>query len=381
MNKPFLKHYVLLAMLALQTMSLPALQSSTESTPSESIHPMLPIKKDGKYYYNEQDKHVHIDLSRALAFLTRKLPKLWYNKIKSLFSREKSPDTVNAIDFLQPTQTVPGIGSIEPKIIWIGHATFLIQINGFNILTDPVFGDVKVGPLSLSKRGMPAGVKMEDLPPIHAIVLSHNHSDHMDTTALTTLNETYKPLVFAPKGNKKTLMSMGFDKKRIITRTWWEQVVLTPNDGEPIAISCLPAYHWSIRFSLGSYRTSLWSSWMISSKDTNIYFAGDTAYGPHFKQIAQAFPNIDIALMPIGPTDEGENKHKESHVDALEAVDAFIDLNAHCFIPMHYGTFFAGKSTIEIPVRRLIAYWEEKDALRDKQLLIARCGEQYALAK
>ena len=119
---------------------------------------------------------------------------------------------------------------------------------------------------------------------------------------------------------------------------------------------------------------------MIYTDQKTIYFAGDTASGEHFKQIAKRFPSIDVALMPIGPTGACENTHKHSHVDAPEAVDAFIDLNARCFIPMHYGTFFIGKDTVEHPVRRVVESWEEKhDALKDKTLLFARCGEQYTV--
>ena len=119
---------------------------------------------------------------------------------------------------------------------------------------------------------------------------------------------------------------------------------------------------------------------MISTPENGtIYFAGDTAYGKHFKEIAQEFPSIDLALMPIGPTCDGENLHKHSHVDAKEALDAFIDLGAHCFVPMHYATF-GGHDHFKNPVEKLPAYWQEKqDVLKNKNLLFARCGQEYKI--
>lgn len=168
---------------------------------------------------------------------------------------------------------------------------------------------------------------------------------------------------------------MRFDQ--IIENTWWDKNQLTKN-GARLSISCLPAYHSSIRFSLGSYRRSLWSGWMISSDQHTIYFAGDTAYGKHFKQIGAHFPSIDVALMPIGPTSEGENRHKGCHVDAPEAVQAFVDLGARYFVPMHFGTFFIGKNILEHPIRKVYEAWQHHGLSHDK-LLFMQCGKEYGV--
>lgn len=359
-----------------QTMPVANVKVSSITT----IGNMQPIKNKDRYYYDENDTHKHIDLPKALRTLGTKIlaPQKLIKKLVSFFYSSDTSDKKEKLDpvaMLNPTQTVPEASSVEPKITWVGHATFLVQINGFNILTDPIWGSVKVGPFTLTERSMPAGIKFEDLPEIHAVVISHNHSDHTDNPTLKALAKKWQPIVFVPEGNKKLIENMGLTN--VVEFNWWQKATIT-KDGCEVTISCLPAYHWSIRFSLGSYRKALWSSWMISTNDTNIYFAGDTAYGKHFKEIGAAFPSIDIALMPIGPTEEGENPHKCYHVDAPEAIDAFIDLKAKSFVPMHYGTFFLGKNTLVLPIKRLQAYWQEKSAeLIDKELLIARCGQGY----
>jgi len=345
---------------------------------------MMPIyTQDGCYYYNKADMTViHISLPKAIKTLGSKIilrsPIRFAQWVSSLYYKTKK-ETFDIVKILNPQQTVPCSRSQELIFTWIGHATFLIQVGDFNILTDPVFGDVKVGPFTLTKRTMPPGVRLEDLPRIDAIVISHNHSDHTDTDSLVALAKAYDPIVYVPEGNKELIASMGFS--RVVECTWWDSKVIH-KAGKTLKLTCVPALHWSIRFSLQSYRKALWSGWMISANDTNVFFAGDTAYGEHFKQIANEFPSIDVALMPIGPTNEGENMHKNCHVDALEAVDACIDLKARCFVPMHYGTFFLSKDTLTHPLNRLSEYWATKsDVLGDTTLLIARCGQGHTFEK
>lgn len=375
MQKVAFQYHILLLMF----MHTSVIFGHAETAPAPALSEyMQPIQKDGKYYYADYDVYEHINLRKALTFLAGKLlsPTALINGITSMFYPAEPKS--DPIAFLEPTCSAPPATSKELTITWVGHSMFLIQINDFNILTDPIMHDVMVGPLILTKRGMPAGIKWEDLPHIDAILISHDHSDHMDTNTLTALNEKFKPMIFVPTGNGHHVKAMGFDDDRIIEKSWWEDYIVKKND-RSITFTCLPAKHYSVRFSLGSYREALWGSWMISANDKNIYFAGDTAYGKHFKQIAHKFPSIDVALMPIGPTSDGENKHPHSHVDAPEAVMAFIDLKAHCFIPMHYGTFFISKDTVEHPIRRLHEAWQNLKT-DNKQLLCARCGQQYTFA-
>jgi len=124
----------------------------------------------------------------------------------------------------------------------------------------------------------------------------------------------------------------------------------------------------------------------ISSADKHVYFAGDTGYGPHFNEIAQRYPIITTALLPIGPTDKedenGINRHGKEHVNAQEAIQSFIDLKAHEFIPMHYGTFFPGKDTLEYPLEKLQSTWQRRaQELENRALNIITCGKTHALAQ
>lgn len=349
-----------------------------------------PVKKDGyfntKYYSSDQDNHEFLSASKIMWYILNKPIKTVQDTAKNIVSKfygendKKEPEHISdPVEFLKPQKTVPVKKSIEPVLTWIGHSTFLIQADGFNVLTDPIF-DTNItalfGLFTVTRRKMPAGIKIADIPAIDAIVISHNHHDHMDLDALVYLSKKYNPVIFVPAGNKDLVSSMGFT--RVVEMTWWDQNVLTKN-GALLKLTCLPAYHWSTR-GLLDYRASLWCGWMLNFSSKNIYFAGDTAYGDFFKDIAKVFPKIDIALMPIGPTSEGENKHKNCHVDAKESVDAFIDLNAEYFVPMHYGTFFLSKETLEYPVEKLKAYWQARsDDLQDKKLLHVVCGQQYNL--
>ena len=343
-----------------------------------SLSCMEPLHINGKYYYPENNdiNYNHLSPLRALPFIKKEFNKFseW---IGTLIDPQKKPEKIDIAKCLNPTQSIPECTPEKPTITWVGHSTFLIQIDGYNILTDPLFGNMTIGHIT-AKRNMKPGIILDDLPEIHAILISHDHHDHFDPDSLTALAKKFDPIVYAPLGNEKLLKSMGFSN--VVTCTWWDKESLSIHE-LPLEITCLPAYHWSGR-NLTSYRKSLWSGWMISTKEKNIYFAGDTAYGSHFTQISEAFPEIDLALMPIGPTDkEGRpNLHKREHVDAPEAVQAFIDLNAKEFIPMHYGTFRLIPEIVTIPVERLIKTWQEKEALlQNKSLCIIRCGEPIVL--
>ena len=240
--------------------------------------------------------------------------------------------------------------SPHPVVTWVGHATFLINVSGFNILTDPIFGN----PSTLFRRMTKPGLTLDQLPTIDFILLSHNHRDHMHAATLTALarkNTNMKILV--PLGDKAWFDRRGF--ANVEEYTWWNNVTVVHDSGQTLQLTFLPAIHWSGRGVFDKNR-SLWGSWMIQSSAHNLYFVGDTAYGRHFKEISREFGIIDTVLMPIGPCEPHEDQ-RLTHVNAEEAGQAFLDLGAHRFIPMHWGVFWFGTDYPLLPIERLQAWW------------------------
>jgi N-acyl-phosphatidylethanolamine-hydrolysing phospholipase D len=233
-------------------------------------------------------------------------------------------------------------GSPDSRITWIGHATFLVQMNGISILTDPIWSDT-TGPVSFAgpRRLVQPGLALEDLPPIDVVIISHNHYDHMDKKTLRQLSELNPDTLFlVPLDNAGILRSVGISN--IVEMNWGDEWQL-----DKLKFTCLPAQHWSRR-SLWDGNKSLWSSWAVSSPDRLLYFAGDTAYQTHFKAIGATIGKPDIALLPIGAY-EPETMMKPSHLDPEEAVQAGIDLQATTIVSMHYGTYDLSDEPLEEP--------------------------------
>jgi L-ascorbate metabolism protein UlaG (beta-lactamase superfamily) len=257
--------------------------------------------------------------------------------------------------------------SQEPVITWLGHSTFLIQIAGKNILTDPIFGSLSW----FFRRLVPCVVKIADLPEIDYVLISHNHFDHMDSQSLYLLKERFPDMkVLVPMGDKEW-----FDKHlfaKVSEHMWWDEIMF--EDDLKLKFNFLPANHWSQR-TLFDKNKSLWGSWMVQADDFKIYFAGDSSWGLHFEQIGKEFKNIDVALLPIAPG-EPRSWMKSSHINAVEAVQAFILLKAKTFVPMHWGTFHLGMDDFYAPIALLKQTWHElRFDLKNKNLKIMKFGE------
>ena len=216
------------------------------------------------------------------------------------------------------------------QITWIGHSTFLIQIDGKNILTDPVFSQ-RASPIRFAgpKRYTKPGIALTDLPKIDYVVLSHNHYDHLDLeTARALGNET---LWLVPLGNAVTLNTVNITN--VVELDWWDEYAVGP-----LLFVCTPAQHWSAR-SLFDRCRSLWSGWAITHGEKSILFAGDTGYNPTiFKEIGSRFGPFELALIPIGAY-EPRWFMKPMHINPTEAVQLHMELRAKRSFAMHWGTF------------------------------------------
>ena len=236
-------------------------------------------------------------------------------------------------------------GADEVILTFVGHSTFLIGTAACNVLIDPVYAE-RAGPLPFTgpRRVRPPGVRFEDLPPISLVLLSHNHYDHCDLGTLKLIQQQFHPVAVTPPGNGRLLRAAGY--KRIEELDWWETASIAP-----ASVTVTPAQHFSARTPFDRNR-SLWGGFLIELGNRRIFHAGDTGYGPHFRQIGERLGPIDLALLSIGAY-EPRWFMKDVHLNPAEAVQAHLDLGARASVAMHFGTFRLTSEGIDQPVRDL----------------------------
>lgn len=243
------------------------------------------------------------------------------------------------------------------RVTFVGHSTVLLQFDGWNVLTDPVWY-ARCSPVQWAgpKRIKPAGIRLEDLPPIHLILQSHNHWDHLDIHNLKKICQKYHPQVVTSLGVSAFLRQHGIEK--CVDLDWNDTfLVKKPTNTEgslfsELTVTCLPAQHFSGR-GTHDRNATLWSSFMLSSPTVgNIYFAGDSGYAPFFKQIGQQFNKIRLALIPIGAF-KPEWFMSPIHCTPSEAVQIHLDVNAEKSLAIHHGTFPLADDGQEEPVNEL----------------------------
>ncbi|HUP63036.1 MAG TPA: MBL fold metallo-hydrolase [Thermoanaerobaculia bacterium] len=231
------------------------------------------------------------------------------------------------------------------RVTWVNHATLLIQMDGVNVITDPIWSErCSPVPFAGPKRHRPPGLRFEDLPPIDAVLVSHNHYDHLD---LATLRRFGGARILTPLGNSALMARHGVNGAADLD--WWQEVQLTSG----VKVTLVPAQHFCAR-ALSDRNATLWGGFVISGPSGHAYFAGDTGWGDHFAQIAQRFGSVRVAMLPIGAY-LPRWFMKSAHISPAEAIDAHVALQARTSIAMHYGTFRLGDDGHEEPARDLRA--------------------------
>jgi L-ascorbate metabolism protein UlaG (beta-lactamase superfamily) len=240
-----------------------------------------------------------------------------------------------------PRDVVPG----AMHVTFINHATTLIQLDGVNVLTDPMYSR-RCSPTDVAgpERVRPPGIRFEDLPRIDAVVLSHNHYDHLDVPTLKRIADTWPRVqIFAGLGNKAFLASKGIES---IELDWWDS-----RQVGDVTITSVPNQHFSNR-GLTDANGTLWSAWVLSGAKGRAYFGGDTGYGKHFAEIARRLGPMRLAVVPIGAY-RPEWFMAPVHMSPKDAVQAALDLDATLAVPMHFGTFSLADDGEDEPVQAL----------------------------
>ena len=257
----------------------------------------------------------------------------------------------------------------ELGITFIGHSSFLIQLGGKNILIDPNYAPW----IFVLKRLRRAGVRIADLPPIDLILVSHAHFDHLHRPSLRAIarsnqrKHAKRPTIVVPRHVGDLVSDLGME--RIVEMDWWQHTKFGA-----LEITHTPSRHWGARIIRDMHRG--YGGFVLKSGSHSLYHSGDTAYFDGFREIgARLHPKI--ALLPIGAY------HPESfrnvHTSPEDAMQAFVDLKAHCMIPMHYGTFRLSHEPMEEPIDRLLADADARGITR--QVLVLEEGKTKIFGK
>jgi len=284
----------------------------------------------------------------------------------------ENPDGGYQFPVLTPDVAYLAANRSRPTLTWIGHATFLLQLEGINILTDPHFTE-RASPVSFAgpRRHVPPPMTIAQLPRIDLVVISHNHYDHLDLETVKSLNRQAggAPLFLVPLGMKTWFNEQGI--ANVLERDWWQT-----HTYQDLNVYFTPVQHWSKR-TLWDTNKSLWGSWVFEHARMRVFFGGDFGYSKDQADVGERFGDIDLALLPIGAYDPRWFM-AIMHVNPEEAVRTFRDLRARQAVGMHWGTFRLTDELLDEPPKVL------KDVLAragipEQDFLVMKHGETRTL--
>ncbi len=279
-------------------------------------------------------------------------------------SSERKPK--NPVPVQSLAGAVPAAPAQEIQVYWLGHASILLEMAGKRFLLDPVFSErVSMVQWAGPKRLHPSPVRLGQIPKVDAVLISHNHYDHLDYATIKELAR--QPVTFyVPLGIGETLESWGCRKEKIVELDWWQEV-----EYQNIKLACTPARHFSGRGLFDRDKT-LWSSWCIMAGHQRVYFGGDSGAMPAYLEIGAKYGPFDLTIMPIGAYDEA---WIEIHTTPEQAVEAHRQVRGEKMLPIHWATFDLALHAWDEPIERLV-----KEAGKSgTPLLTPRVGEKVQL--
>lgn len=289
--------------------------------------------KDGRFTNVEPQSP--FNFSEIGSFITEML---FYDEIRI------PPSKIPVISVLDSSLKI--LNSSTLRAFWIGHASVYVEIDGIRILIDPVFSDY-ASPFDFGpKRFHPPPITLQDLPKIDAVVISHDHYDHLDMETITHLSKN-ETIFFVPLGIGAHLEKWGVSKKQIHELEWWQDQMVGK-----IRIICTPNRHYSGR-GLTDYKATLWSSWTVIGPKHSFYYSGDTGYSKHFKEIGERFGPFDMSFIKIGAYGPGDS-WLDIHMDPQHAVQAHIEVQAKRMFPVHWGTFNLAYHDWDEPIKLIL---------------------------
>jgi len=270
------------------------------------------------------------------------LPKWW---AQQLFTDQRKPWPKSA-----PAPQAPQLPAVVPAgkiaVTFVGHSTFLLQLPGLTILTDPIFAE-RASPFAWAgpKRVRPPALRLDQLPPIDVVLVTHNHYDHLDLSTLQWLSRERRPLFVTTLGNKAWLEARGV--VNVVELDWWQAHAVSVG----LTVTCTPAQHFAARWPWDRCRT-LWGGFALETAAGRIYFAGDSGYCPAFREIGARLGPFDLALLPIGAY-EPRWFMEPVHCTPDDAVRIHREVRARHSLAMHFGTFRLTDEAIDDPLLAL----------------------------
>lgn len=275
---------------------------------------------------------------------------------------QRSPD--RALPVVDPTTTWSTAPQSGLRVTWLGHSTTLIEIDGARILTDPMFSH-RASPSTLvgPARFQPPPVRFADLPGLDAVLISHDHYDHLDMATVRALSA--KGLTFyVPLGVGAHLEAWGVPVEQVVELEWWQSAELPDR---PIRLHATPAQHFSGR-AIHDENVTLWSSWVLEGPEHRVFFSGDTGRAPEFPEVGERLGPFDLVMLEVGAFHRAWGA---IHLGPEQAVEVHAELGGGALMPIHWGTFNLALHGWDEPLEVLLRIAQE----RSLPLLTPRPGE------